>query len=173
MMNMLHKTMLIVISMIVLSTAAWSQNVAIVDVSAILESMTEYSAAQTELDRVAAQWNQEIAQQYDDIKSLYNKYQAEQVLLSDEMKAQREEEIMKKEKAVRELQHDRFGPEGELFNRRMQLVSPIQDRVYSAIEAYSNERNIDIVFDKSSATGLLFAKEQYDKTDEIKRKLGL
>ncbi len=152
---------------------AMGQQVAIVDIAGVLESMTDYSAAQAELDRVAATWNQEIAQEYDKIKSLYNKYQAERVLLSDEMKQQREEEIMNKEKQVRELQKDKFGPEGQLFNKRQQLVAPIQDRVYQAIQAYADERGIDIVLDKSSSSGIIFANDKYDKTDDIKKKLGL
>jgi outer membrane protein len=156
-----------------ISMTTLAQQVAVVDVAGILESMDEYKAAQQELDRVAATWQQEIAQEYDKIKSLYNKYQAEQVLLSDEMKTQREEEIMTKEKQVRELQKQKFGADGELFNKRQQLVSPVQDRVYSAIEAYAEDRSIDLIFDKSSATGLIFANEKYDKTSEIKKRLGM
>ena len=156
-----------------ITSASFAQQVAVVDVQAVLESMTEYTEAQQELDRVAASWNQEIAQKYDEIKSMYNKYQAEQVLLSDEMKKQREEEIMEKEKKVRELQREKFGPEGQLFNKRQQLVAPVQDRVYSAIQSYAGERGLDIILDKSSASGLIFAAERYDKTDAIKKKLGL
>ena len=156
-----------------MSMLSLGQQVAVVDVATILESMDEYKAAQQELDRIAATWQQEIAQEYDKIKSLYNKYQAEQVLLSDEMRAQRENEIMEKEKMVRELQKQKFGADGELFNKRQQLVSPVQDRVYTAIEAYANDKSIDLIFDKSSATGLIFANERYDKTEEIKKRLGL
>ena len=156
-----------------MSMFSLGQQVAVVDVATILESMDEYKAAQQELDRVAATWQQEIAQEYDKIKSLYNKYQAEQVLLSDEMRTQRENEIMEKEKMVRELQKQKFGAEGELFNKRQQLVSPVQDRVYTAIEAYADDKSIDLIFDKSSATGLIFANDRYDKTDEIKKRLGL
>ena len=158
---------------VMLAASAMSQQVAIVDVSAVLESMSDYTAAQQELDRIAASWNQEIAQEYDKIKSMYNKYQAEQILLSDDLKKQREEEIMVKEKQVREMQREKFGPEGQLFNKRQQLVSPVQDRVYAAIQSYADERGIDIVLDKSSASGIIFANERFDKTEEIKKKLGL
>ncbi len=170
---MINRFILSALSVCLLTFTGMSQQVAIVDVADVLESMSDYTAAQQELDRIAATWNQEIAQEYDKIKSLYNKYQAEQVLLSDEMKKQREEEIMNKEKQVRELQKDKFGPEGQLFDKRQQLVAPIQDRVYAAIQSYSDERGIDIVLDKSSASGIIFANDKYDKTDEIKKKLGL
>lgn len=153
------------------SLAAFAQRIAIVDVNKIMESIEEYQNAQTQLDNVAAQWRQEIAQEYDVIKGMYNKYQAEQVLLSDEARRQREEEIMNKEKEVRDLQKDRFGPEGELFKRRQGLVRPIQDRVYAAIESYAQERGYDFIFDKSSASGMIFSNSEYDKTTDILNKL--
>ncbi|MCB0634521.1 MAG: OmpH family outer membrane protein [Saprospiraceae bacterium] len=153
------------------SLATFAQRIAIVDVNKIMESIEEYQNAQTQLDNLAAQWRQEIAQEYDVIKGMYNKYQAEQVLLSDEARRQREDEIMNKEKEVRDLQKDRFGPEGELFKRRQGLVRPIQDRVYAAIESYAQERGYDFIFDKSSAGGLIFSNSEYDKTTEVLNKL--
>lgn len=150
-----------------------AQKVAVVDISDVLNSMPEYEQAEQELDRVAANWRQEIAKQYDEIKSMYNKYQAEQVLMSEDMKIEREEEIVEKEKTVRDLQRIKFGPEGELFRKRQELVSPIQDRVYGAIEAYADESGYDIIFDKSGSAGLIFTNDEYDKTSSIKRKLGL
>lgn len=153
------------------SLAAFAQRIAIVDVNKIMESIEEYQNAQTQLDNLAAQWRQEIAQEYDVIKGMYNKYQAEQVLLSDEARRQREEAIMNKEKEVRDMQKDRFGPEGELFKRRQGLVRPIQDRVYSAIESYAEERGYDFIFDKSSSGGMIFSNSEYDKTDDVLNKL--
>ena len=155
------------------SLALSAQDVAIVDINAILEDMEEYKEAQAELDRIAAEWRQDISQEYDKIKSLYNKYQAEQVLLSDEVRRQREDEIMEKEKAAQAMQRAKFGVEGELFRKRQELVNPVQDRVYAAIEEFAEARSIDIIFDKSSNAGLLYASEKYDKTEDIKRKLGL
>ncbi|HRJ15753.1 MAG TPA: OmpH family outer membrane protein, partial [Saprospiraceae bacterium] len=107
------------------STAASAQRIAYVDVNRILESFKEYQDAQSELDRVASKWRQEIAQEYDVIKGLYNRYQAEQVLLSEDARRKREDEIMNREKEVRDLQKARFGPEGELFRRRQEMVRPI------------------------------------------------
>lgn len=156
---------------LLIANVAYSQRIAIVDVNAVLDSMTEYQKAQTDLDKIAADWRQEIAQEYDKIKSLYNKYQAEQVLLSDEVRQQREEEIVAKEGQVRELQKRRFGPEGDLFNKREELVSPIQDLVFTAIENYAADRGYDIIFDKSGSAGLLFASAEYDKTDDILKKV--
>ena len=144
-----------------------AQRIAVVDINQVLESLPEYNQAQKDLDKQAATWRQEIAQEYDVIKSMYNKYQAEQVLLSDEVRKQREDEIVDKEKSVREMQKQRFGPEGALFKRRQALVQPIQDKVYSAIEDYAKSREFDFILDKGSSAGLLFVNSTYDKTDDI------
>jgi len=148
--------------------AGFAQRIAYVDVNAVLESIPEYQRAQEQLDKLATQWRQEIAQEQDAIKGMYSKYQAEQVLLSDEQKRRREEEIVNKEKEVRELQRRRFGPEGELFKKREELVRPIQERVYTAIEKYAVDRGFEYIFEKGSASGMLYADKKYDKTEDIK-----
>ena len=165
------KVLLTAVVAVLITFSASAQRFAFVDVNKILESIPEYQEAQTELDRIAKTWRQEIAQEYDVIKGMYNRYQAEQVLLSDEARAEKEEEIMNKEKAVRKMQKERFGPEGDLFKRRQELVRPIQDRVYDAIEEYSNERGYDFIFDKSGAAGIIFSNEEYNKTEDILKKL--
>ncbi len=148
-----------------------AQRIAMVDVNALLESQTDYANAQTELDQTASRWRQEINQEYDEIRSMYNRYQSEQVLLSDEERRRREDEIMNKEKQVRDLQKARFGPEGELFKKRQQLVRPIQDRVYAAIEAYATEQGYDFIFDKSGSAGIIFSNPKFDKTEDVSRRL--
>jgi len=150
-----------------------AQKIAVVDISALLESSEDYKNAQRQLDKISADWRQEISIQLDEIKSLYNKYQAEQVLLSDDIRKEREKEIMDKEATVREIQKRRFGPEGDLFKKRQDLVSPIQDKVFAAIEDFANSRGFDIIFDKGGAAGLLYANSEYDKTEDIKKKLGI
>lgn len=148
-----------------------AQRIAYVDVNRILESIDEYTEAQRELDQVAGRWREEIAKEYDQIKSMYNRYQAEQVLLSDEARRQKEDEILEKEKSVRELQKARFGPEGALFKRRQELVRPIQDRVFAAISEYAEDRGYDFIFDQGGSAGMIFANPQYDKTEDIINKL--
>lgn len=149
-----------------------AQKVAIVDITKVLDSMDEYKSAQTQLDQLAEQWRQDIAKEYDRIKSMYNKYQAEQVLLSEEAKKQREDDIVNAETVVRDLQKTKFGPEGELFKRRQQLVQPLQDRVYNSIEGYAKDMGYDLILDKSSSAGIIFSKEEMDKTTDIIKKLG-
>lgn len=167
----MNKISIILVSLMFLGTSIFAQQVAVVDVAKVLENVEDYRTAQRDLDNIAAAWQREIAEEYDEIRSMYNKYQAEQVLLSEEQRAEREEEIMEKEKMVRELQRSRFGPEGELFTKRQELVSPIQDRVYGIIQDYANSRGFDIIFDKSSEAGLIFVGDNFDKTEDIIRRV--
>lgn len=158
---------------IALTTGALAQRIAYVDLDQILGKMKEYQDAQKQLDDLAARWRREINEDYDKIKGLYNRYQAEQVLMSDDMKKQKEEEIMQKEKEVREKQKDKFGPEGALFKKRQDLVKPIQDRVYAAIEKYAADKGYDLIMDKNSAQGIIFFSNKFDKTADILKDLGL
>ncbi|MBK9015531.1 MAG: OmpH family outer membrane protein [Saprospiraceae bacterium] len=168
---MVKNTIFAILFIAAFAFKAEAQRIAYVDVKVILESIDEYQKAQDELDQVAATWRQEIAQEYDNIKGQYNRYQAEQVLMSDDARRKKEDEIMEMEKKVRELQKDKFGPDGALFQRRKELVQPIQDRVYAAIEDYASDKGYDFIFDKSSSAGMLFASPSYDKTGEVLEKL--
>ena len=162
---------LLAMVLVVGTTSIQAQKIALVDINEVLESLPDYQAAQVEIDRIAAEWRQEIAQEYDKIKSMYNKYQAQQVLLSEEAQKQKEDEIVSKEAEVREMQRRRFGPEGDLFLKRQELVAPIQEKVFSAIDDFATDRGYDIILDKGGSTGLLFANEEYDKTEDIKKRL--
>ena len=155
------------------SVFVYGQRFAVVDVSRILEAMPEYQQAQKELESLAAKWKQEINEKYDEVKSLYNKYQAEQVLLSEEERRRREEEIMQKEKEVMELKKQRFGPEGDLFRRRQELIQPLQDKIQKAVADYAEKRGYDAILDKSIAAGLIYVSPDLDKTKQIMAALGL
>ena len=150
-----------------------AQSTAIINIAEVLENMEDYKNAQAQLDKLAEQWEQEINAEFEKIKAMYNKYNAEEVLLSDQERKAREDAIVQREKEVREMQKLRFGPEGDLFQKRQQLVEPIQDRVYNAIQEYAELHNIDIMLDKSSSAGLIYSNDEYDKTEDIKRKLNI
>jgi outer membrane protein len=153
------------------TTSLNAQRVAVVDVNALLSEMPEYKTAQSELDKISSKWRQEISIEMDKVKSMYNKYQAEQVLLSDEVRAQREQEIVDKEASVMEMQKLRFGPDGDLFKRRQELVKPVQDKVVAAIESFADDRGYDLILDKGGNAGILFLNEELDKTDDIRKRL--
>ena len=164
---MTKKILLSAAMMLSLAFSMEAQKIAIVDVTQVLNALPDYKKAQDDLDKVAQRWRAEIAQQQDVVKGMYNRYQAEQVLLSDDARKKREEEILNKEKEVREAQRVKFGPEGELFKKRQEFVKPIQDRVYAAIERFANDKGYDLILDKSSSAGLIFANMTYDKTQQV------
>jgi len=148
-----------------------AQRIAIVDITRVLEQLPDYKEAQKQLDDLAAQWRQEISIEYDQIKAMYNKYQAEQVLLTEDARKQKETEISEREKQAREMQREKFGPEGALFRKRQDLVQPIQERVYASIKTYAEDRGFDFIFDKGGTSGLIFSNSEYDKTEDIIRSL--
>jgi len=148
-----------------------AQRVATVDINKILDAQQDYLEAQKELDDIAAKWRREIEVDQDKIKGLYSRYQAEQVLMSDETRRQKEDEIVQQEKLLRDKQKKKFGPDGELFQRRQSLVQPIQERVYGAIEEYANNKGFDFILDRGGNSGIIFSNDRYDKTDDIIAKL--
>ena len=126
------------------SISTYAQKFAYVDSDYILERMPEYGSAQDQLDKLSLNWQQEIEELYKQIDQLYKKYQADKVLLTQDMKNKRESEIINKEKDAKELQRKRFGPEGDLYKKRKELVRPIQDKVYNAIQDYQTKKDMTL-----------------------------
>lgn len=143
-----------------------------VDTDYILSQIPEYKAAQSELDKTSVQWQKEIDAKYAEVDKLYKAYQADAILLTDDMKKKRENEIINKEKEVKELQKQRFGVDGELFKKRQELVKPIQDKVYNAIKVVAEKSALGFIMDKSGQVSLLYANSKYDKSDDVLVYLG-
>jgi len=163
------------ISALVLSLFAGSalaQKFAFVDTEYILQNIPSYNAAQDELDKVSETWETEITAVYEEIDKMYKTYQSERVLLTDEMKKKREEEIMSREREVKELQAKYFGPDGDLSKKRQELVKPIQDALYKAVKELSAEGSYAIIFDTASGASILYSNPRYDLSDEVLKKLG-
>lgn len=143
-----------------------------VDTDYILSQIPEYKAAQAELDKTSVQWQKEIEGKYSEVDKLYKAYQADAILLTDEMKKKRENEIVNKEKEVKDLQKSRFGVDGELFKKRQELVKPIQDKVYNAIKTVAEKAGLGFILDKSGQVSILYANSKYDKSDDVLVYLG-
>ena len=161
----------ILIFLLSLSTLTHAQKFAYVDSDYILERIPEYASAQDQIEKLSLNWQSEIEEIYQEIDLMYKKYQADKILLTQEMKNKRESEIINKEKEAKELQRQRFGPEGDLYKKRQDLMKPIQDKVYNAIQDFSNEKRYDIIFDKSSNLIMLFSNPDLDKSDDILKML--
>ncbi len=153
-------------------TASFAQRLAYVDSEYILKHIPEYVSAQKQLDDLSVQWQEEVDKQYGEIERLYKAYQNDQVLLNDDMRKRREDEIVSKEKEVKDLQRKKFGYEGELFQTRLRLVKPIQDRVAKAIQDVADAQGLDLILDKGSEVTFLFASPRLDKSNDIITKLG-
>lgn len=157
----------------ILSGAATAQRYAIVDTKYILERMTEYKDAQKKLDQISEQWQKEIDEKQGALDKMYKDYEGEQVMLSDQLKKKREDEIFVREKEIRDLQRKRFGFEGDLFKRRQDLVKPVQDKVYNAIQKIASARLYDFILDKSEGITVIFADPKLDKSEDILKELGV
>ncbi|MFC2129449.1 OmpH family outer membrane protein [Bacteroidota bacterium] len=168
----MKKLIAVAIVAFVFTAATIAQKFAFVDTDYIMKNIPSYVAAQDEIDKMSENWETEITAEYDAIAEMYKTYQAERVLLSDEMKKKREDEIVAKEKQVKELQNKYFGPEGDLFNKREELVKPIQDALYKAIKELTIEGGFAIIFDTASGASILYSNPKFDKSDEVLQRLG-
>ena len=152
---------------------ASAQRYAFVDMDYIMSNMPEYEAAQEQLQQQSTQWEKEIQDIYKEVEQLYKNYQKENVFLSEEMKTQREEEIIELEGKAKSLQRKYFGPEGEMAKRQEELIQPIQEKVSQAIETIAQEENIDAVFNKAGNTGVVYVKPREDISDRVLEHLGV
>lgn len=169
----MKKMILALFSFLVIGTAAEAQKYAIIDTRYILDKMPEYAAAQKQLDDIAAGWQKEIDDKQADLDRMYREFDVEQVMLTEELKKKRENQLFLKEKELRDLQRKRFGFEGDLFKKRQELVKPVQDKVYNAVQKLAVQRGYDFILDKSEGITVIFADPKLDKSEDILRELGV
>lgn len=170
--TIMKKLALSFFAVILMSSISFAQKIGYIDSEYILSNIPEYKAAQAEMDKISVDWQKEIEAKYSEIDKLYKIYQAESVLLTDDMKKKRENEIINKEKEVKELQKQRFGVDGELFNKRMELVKPIQDKIYSAVKQVAERGGLAFIFDKAGQVSLLYSNSKYDKSEDVLNFMG-
>jgi outer membrane protein len=168
----MKKTLTTIAMLILFTGLVMAQKYAFVDTDYILNRIPSYKAAQEQLDKLSEEWQVEIEAMYDEIDKMYKDYQSEKVLLTEEMKTKKEEEIIQKEQSAKELQRKYFGQEGSLFKKRQELVKPIQDDVYRVVKEIATEGNFAVIFDTSSGANMLYTDPKYDKSDEVLEKLG-
>jgi outer membrane protein len=161
------------LAVLCISTAlAVAQKYAFVDTEYILNNIPSYKAAKEQLDKVSQDWQKEVEAKYAEIDQMYKDYQAERVLLAEDMRKKREEVIVSKEQEVKELQKSYFGQNGALFKKRQELIQPIQDEIYKALKDMATEGGYAVIFDTSSGTSMIYTNPRYDISDEVLQKLG-
>ena len=148
------------------------QKIVYVDSEYIMENIPEYGDAQEELNSLSSKWQNEVKAVYDKVSEMYNKYQTEMLLLSEDQKQAREQAIINKEQEAKNLQQQYFGPEGQLYQKRNELVQPIQEKVYTAMKEVAQTKNYAFIFDLASGTSVLYANEKNDISDEVLDQLG-
>ncbi|HEX2976056.1 MAG TPA: OmpH family outer membrane protein [Bacteroidales bacterium] len=154
------------------ASMAIAQKYAFVDSEYIRKNIPAFNAAQEQLDKLSKQWEKEVADGYAVVEQMYKSYQNDAVLLSQDMKAKREEAIVNKEKEMKDLQNKYFGMQGELFKKREELVKPIQDEILKAIKELAIEGSYAVIFDTATGGNILFANPKFDVSDQVLEKLG-
>jgi outer membrane protein len=160
---------------LVLSSMTWiglAQKVAYIDTKYILGEIPAYNEAQNTLETLSKQWQGEVETLFAEAEKMREAYYMEKILLTEDMQGEREDAIKEKMNEARALQQQYFGPQGELFRKRQELVKPIQDQVFNAVREYADRARLDIIFDKSSDLMMIYADPRYDKSDDILDALG-
>jgi outer membrane protein len=151
---------------------AFSQaKIGYVDSQAIMQKLPEGQDAQRQLDALVAQWQGEIKKMQDDWQKKYEEYDKKKLIMSDQTRAEAEQELVTLEKKVTDYRNQKFGPNGEMFTKQNDLLKPVQDRIFKAIQDVALEENYDYVLDKSGQILLLYANDKYDLTPQVLQKL--
>ena len=162
------KKMIIALVAVVMSVGmASAQNYMVVDSEKIFKSISEYNAALTQLDNLAKSYQQQVDAKYAQVEALYNAYQQQKANLSAAGRAMRENEILEKESETIKFQESIFGNEGTMMKKRIELIQPIQERVFKAIEAYAKENGFDMVLDIASNATMLYYSPKIDRTEAV------
>jgi outer membrane protein len=177
--NKMNTIKLMTLSLVILVITAFTaqaqlqnQRIAFVDTDYILKNIPEYKDAQDELNSFSEKWEKEIKAIFEKVEEMYREYQTEAVLLPQDLKRKKEEDILKKEKEAKDLQMKYFGSEGELFKKRSELVQPIQEKIYNALQDIAETKNYAFIFDKASGASMLYANPRLDLSDEVLDEVG-
>ncbi len=170
---MMRKVIFILFFTFTAFTGAFAQRFAFVDSDYILKHIPDYLSVQKQLNALQDDWQKQVDAKFAEVDRLYKAYQADEVLMTPDMKKHREDEIAQKEKEAKDFQRLKFGPDGELTQRSNALIKPIQARIAKAIQAVAESDNLDMIFDKNSEVIMLYANPRYDKSADVITKLGL
>jgi len=163
----------IIVVVLLMSQWVYAQKWGYIDASYILQKMPEYDEVQQELDKVSKQWQEEIAAMRVEIQSMYDAFQSEEVLLTEEMKEERRLAIQEKEEATKAYHRKVFGYEGLFFLKKKELLKPVQDKLFDAVEKIAMDKRLELVFDKSGDYAIIYSNPVHDYTDFVLEELGL
>lgn len=167
------KLFLLTILAALYTSTASAQKFGYVDTDYILGQLTEYKAAQKQLNEISQKWESDLKIMKDEVDKLYKDYKAEEILLSPTQRKEREDAIVAKEEAIKKFEQEKFGVNGELFKKRQELIKPIQDKVFVAIQKVAKNNGLDFIFDKSANMNILFSNPKFDRSDDVLDELGV
>jgi outer membrane protein len=171
--NVATKTLMLTgVLFLMMSFTVSAQKMGYVSTEYILQNIPEYQDAQNEVEELSKQWQEDIEKRYAEVDNMYKAYQADAVLLPEDLKHKREQEIVAAEREVKELQRKRFGSDGDLFRKREELIKPIQEKIFNAIEEIATKKNYGFIFDKSGGPVIMFVDSKYDISDEVLEQIG-
>lgn len=170
----MKRTLIIMIAAVMAFGTAFAKDLSVVyiDMQYILKNLPQYEQAQEQLTMLSKRWQKEVEAMQQEARVMATNYQTEQIFLSETMRAEREQEIVRKEQEVLELKRKYFGQEGELYKKREALIKPIQDDIYTAIQDLANEKRFDVVKDRSADPSLIYMSSKLDISDQVLHKLG-
>ena len=168
----MKKILLTLLAVVAVSLGASAQKFALVDMEYILRNVPSYEMANVQSNQISSRFEKEVNDMSAEAETMYKNYQSDRVFLTDEQKQAREQEIVAKEKEVSDLRYKYFGSEGELFKKRQSLMKPIQEEVYEAIKAVSQEKGYQVIFDRASSQSIVFASPRIDISNDVLAKLG-
>ncbi|MCC8112951.1 MAG: OmpH family outer membrane protein [Bacteroidales bacterium] len=169
---MIKRIALVAIVCIAVALGAKAQKFALIDMEYILKNVPAYEMANEQLNQLSLRWQKEVEAVGAEAQTMYQNFLADKVFLTDEQVKKREEEIVAKEKEATELRYKYFGPEGELYKKRQSLLKPVQDDVYNAIKKVAEEKGYQAIFDRASASDIIYASPRIDVSNEVLAKLG-
>lgn len=171
--KMMIRQIILALFLILGTQVALAQKFAYVDTEYILKNIPEYGEAQKQLDGLSQQWQNKIESMEKKIDKMYQDFQAEEILLTEQMKNKRREDILKKEQELIEYKKSKFGVDGELFKKRKELIKPIQEKIYKAVQETANVGKYSIIFDKAGGLSMVYTNPKYNKSDDILRRMGI
>ena len=166
------KLFIIITTALLVSFSGFSQKFGYVNTEHILSKLPEYKEAQKEIDRISVDYQKQIDQMYVSLDSMFNDFRRKEILLEKEQKKRAQDKIMAKEKEIKEFQKKIFGYEGEIFLKRQELIKPIQDEVYGAVEKVAKDQKLQVVFDKAGDLVMIYTDATHDYTDFVLEELG-
>lgn len=171
----LHSTVLCCLGMTVLSglSQAQDQKIGYVNTDQILQKMSEYEGIQKELSTLSSEWNSQLQKMEEEIEQLKNDYEAKEILYTEELKKQKEQEIQNKVEARQQYFDEKFGSEGEYFQKQKELLEPVQRKVFKAINKVAEEQNFDFIFDRAQDSNMLFGGQEWNLNEEVLQELGI